>query len=276
MSELDLKVTIDGDQVSKSEIQQVELSRYFESAAFLITRVESNKALAKQVSTELNAVKSLVNQPDSSLTDFKKAVVDLKLAIGTQQIKKIFTPETDYMSKKYNQSVEQEPVKYNLARTIIEVHGLSAKDFVAYFASQKAGKTEDDIRQILIANPDHYLSGNTKPDGSGDQMLIEAMGFFEKPMCYALHTTNDPHDFPDKQLNGYPNFLCVRGIDYQTGHYSGITAFHQFKPTEDGFIANLNLYFSAKYPLEMVRRHKLHLAIEFSNWLRAAYNRSHN
>lgn len=146
---------------------------------------------------------------------------------------------------------------------------------MAYFASQKAGKTEEDIRQILIANPDHYLSRNTKSDGSGDQMLIETMGFFEKPMCYVLHTTTDPEDFPAKRLAGYPNFLCVLGIDSKTGNYSGITAFHQFKPTEDGFIANLNLYFSAKYPLEMVRRHKLHLAIEFSNWLRAAYDRSH-
>lgn len=276
MSDLDLKVTIDGDRISKSDIQQVELSRYFESASFLIALIENRPALANQVSVELATVKKLVANPNSSLSGLKKAVVDLKLAVGTQQMEKLLTLETDYMSNKYNQVVEKQPINYHFARTIIEAHGLSAKDFVAYFASQKAGKTVEDTRQILMGNPDHYVSTNTKTDGSGDQMLIETMGFFERPMCYALHTTNDPHDFPAKQLDGYPNFLCVRGIDYKTGNYSGITAFHQFKPIDNGFIANLNLYFSAKYPLEMVRRHKLHLAIEFSNWMQAAYNRSQN
>jgi hypothetical protein len=276
MSKLSMEIKIDGTSVSLEEIHQIELNRYFESAAFLIDHIEADHTLMNQVSTELSEAKKLVNNPNTGLDKFKNVIADLKMAIGNENMISLMKNDTDYMSHKYNSQKEQTPIKYNLARVEIHAKGLPAKAFAEYFAQQKTAQTKEEIRQIIVGHPDHYVSANTKSDGSGDQELLETMGFFEKPMFYILHTSQDPKDFPAPRLKDYPVFICVPGTDIATGNYCGITAFHQFKPVDDGMMASLNIYFSSKYPKQMVEWHKPHLAIEFSNWIQAAYDHTQN
>ncbi|KRM75824.1 hypothetical protein [Secundilactobacillus collinoides] len=271
MTALKMKVTIDEKPVSFSAIHSAELERTIAVASDLLQLIESDTELSHKVAPQLKSMHKLLEEKDASLEDLKNALVSLKLDTGTENMLALLLPETNWMSQKYNASNEKE-IHYNLSQTTIEIEGLSAQQFGQFFAHQKASEDDNAIRGILIANPDHYVSTNTNPDGSGDQELIETMGMYEKPMRYILHTTTDKKDFPAPRLENYPIVLCVIGTDSQTGNYSGITAFHQFKPTEKGFIASLNLYFSDKFPAQLVEQHKMHLAIEFSNWIKAAYD----
>lgn len=268
MAQLKINVSINGEELSQSSIQKLELDRYRVAAQLLLTRLKDNKELSANVSDHINQVQTLLNNPAASLADFKQPMVELKLAIGDENMRHLLKPDTDYMSTKYTSKVSHQANNYNLSNTIVKVSGMTLEQFLGWFGGRKAA---NDRRQMLLANPEHYVVTTKEVNGSAGQELIETMGLFERPMHYYLHFTDDPHNYPAPRLAGYPKYMCVVGSDARTGKDAGIVAMHQFKPEDDGFTANLNIYFDKNYPVALANGHTKHLAIEFSNWIRAAY-----
>lgn len=268
MAKLKIDVSIDGKSLSQEDIQKLELERYRVAAKLLLTRLESNKDLKDSLNGQVNQVQELLNNPGSSLEDFKATMVKLKLAIGDENMRQLLKPDTDYMSTQYTSKVSNQTGNYNLSNTIVKVSGMTLEQFLGWFGGRKAA---NDREQMLIANPEHYVVTTKEVNGSAGQELIETMGLFERPMHYYLHFTDDPNNYPAPRLEGYPKYMCVVGSDARTGKDAGIVAMHQFKPEDNGFTANLNIYFDKNYPIALAQGHTKHLAIEFSNWIKAAF-----
>lgn len=268
MSELTINVKINDQEVSQDQVQQLELKRYYIAAKLLLDRLQENQSLSNQLSSQINKVQTLLKQKDATLKDFKAAMINLKLAIGDDNMRPLLKPDTDYMSTQYTDKVSHQKGNYNLSNTVVTVKGMTLDQFLGWFGGRKAA---NDRKQMLLANPEHYLVTTKQVNGSAGQELIETMGLFERPMHYYLHFTDDPNNYPAPRLAGYPKYMCVVGSDVRTGQDAGIVAMHQFKPEEDGFTANLNIYFDKNYPVALANGHTKHLAIEFSNWIRAAY-----
>lgn len=272
MQQFDLRVTINGNPVSQAAIQANELERYHAAATLLVDRLNQQQDAIAVDRAAVSKVDQLNQDPHVSLAEIKAAVVDLKMKIGDEQMRRLLQADTQYMSNQYSK-LPKPAHSYNQAHVVIGATGISMEEFFGWWAGRK---TVNDERQMLIANPEHYLVATTQVNGSQGQELIETMGEFEKPMYYNLHFTNDPDNYPIPRNESYPKFMCVVGHDVATGKDAGITAFHQFKDENGHFKANLNLFFSTALPKELATGHVLHLAIEFSNWIRAAHNNDQN
>ncbi|MBB2773535.1 MULTISPECIES: hypothetical protein [Mycolicibacterium] len=137
----------------------------------------------------------------------------------------------------------------------------SANGFVDWFEKRTSA---DDEAAMLAAHPDHFLF---RTDAEGSQEVWETNGgsplaarfFIDYDDTSSLQTPVD-REYP-VQLAGVARLrdgLAIGGVR------------HQFRDEGEGFRALLTVEFPALTLPTILRGHRWHLAIEFSNWIEAS------
>ncbi|WP_109509766.1 hypothetical protein [Nocardioides speluncae] len=142
------------------------------------------------------------------------------------------------------------------------VTGGDAAEFVAWFSD--TGRPDYEL-SMLAANPDHFLIA-TAPDGR--QEVIETTGGSPLPARFLI----DYVDVADLVTPVDPEFpLVLAGVARSRSGRAIGGVRHQFRPTDDGFHARLAVEFPILTPPYLIQQHCLHLAVEFTNWIEAAF-----
>lgn len=138
------------------------------------------------------------------------------------------------------------------AVTDIEVQGMSLDDLGAHAADPAA--VEHNYR---LLNPDHYVLRTE----DGRSRAMETFGMHANPTD--MYITVDPDVRPVSPDLGYHRLTSGFTTLASDGTDIRMYAFHQVKPTSDGFAVKLGAYFPPGTPADIVEGHKLHMAIEF-------------
>ena len=144
--------------------------------------------------------------------------------------------------------------------TQLQVHGISAAEFVSYFMS-----ITGDQPKLLAARPEHFVLAEAGDGPSHVIRVVENLGRYISDF-YITFTGED--QAVAKLAPDYPTRMVgtVALADGTTiGH-----ALHQFRETADGFDVLLAIYFPAAAPEEFIEGHRQHLAVEFTNWIAGA------
>lgn len=165
---------------------------------------------------------------------------------------------SDEMWKKLDYG-QDKPMK--VSRCHLSVEGLMLQEFM-----QIMQKMQQDESILIGAHPEHFTTIVTENDIIG----IEPFGMYGTPTLVHVKFA-DVADLGEQiqkdRLEDYP--IATTGKAYLTDDITEInTPFHQLKPTENGFEAELAVYWPAGVPDELVDGHSLHLAMEFYEGLK--------
>lgn len=145
-----------------------------------------------------------------------------------------------------------------------EVHGLQADEFFAWFDKHLA-----DEPAMLAGNPDHYEI--RMPEG----VITETLGGVPTRFRFQFEPVDVPDSFqPDPAFpirNGEGGVVATL-MDGSTPVL--MAAGQQLRHLDDGFVMKLSLYFPVGAPTQTLEDHARHYAIEFSRWMRMAYEAS--
>ncbi|MDG2938666.1 hypothetical protein P7M32_06785 [Bisgaard Taxon 10/6] len=147
-----------------------------------------------------------------------------------------------------------------MSKTLLKIKGLTAQAFLQWF--HHAGQAD-----LLAANPEHYI---VQPQGN-TQEVCETMDCYGQPMHFRIFFTQDEKIIPIELEKGYEFKLLGYGKSVADGKPMNTYAAHQFRNTADGFEALLQIVFPDCVPVELVKGHQTHLAIEFNNWVEMAH-----
>ncbi len=166
--------------------------------------------------------------------------------------------KSDEMWKKLDYG-QDKPMK--VSRCHLTVIGLMLPQFM-----QIMKKMQQDESVLLGAHPEHFTTIVTDHDITG----IEPFGMYGTPTLVHVKIA-DVSDLGAQiqkdRLADYP--IATTGKAYLTDDATEInTPFHQLKPTDNGFEAELAVYWPAGVPDELVTGHSLHLAMEFYECLK--------
>lgn len=147
------------------------------------------------------------------------------------------------------------------ARVQISFKGLKAEQFLHWFHAV----CSKDPFLLLDAQPEHYVFAS---DENGNQRVVENIGENINSFGITFQPPSHPNVLKDV-CEDYPFKMSGFGHSDE-GEPSGYVL-HQFKNTEDGFDADLGIYFPASAPADMFEQHRQHLVVEFTNWASFAF-----
>jgi len=212
---------------------------------------------------------NLVSGPTrpESIDDFelfyaRRALRRLKGLIGRRGLLDLLADEIEHGNAFLREHARRSNGNFKSATTVLDVYGLKAGDFVGYM---------DDIvtdePAMLAAQPEHYVMVG---QADGRVHIVENLGphvcsflfHFGKNVEWAAQATEL---LPESH---YP-YKKVTNLFLPDGTVVG-RVLSQFGDSNEGFSANLTVYFPTTCPDELFEHHRRHFAVEFSNWVKAA------
>jgi hypothetical protein len=187
----------------------------------------------------------------------RRALANLKSRLGQQAQLELLEPDTAASARTLKAWADRSQGHWRPAVTQLQVHGISAGEFVSYFMSITGEQPK-----LLAAQPEHFVLAEAGDGPSHVVRVVENLGRYISDF-YITFTGEDQAvaelaaDYPTRMVG------TVALADGTTiGH-----ALHQFRETTDGFDALLAIYFPADAPEEFIEGHRQHLAVEFTNWI---------
>lgn len=217
----------------------------------------------------MSFVVELVSGPtgSGSIDDFelfyaRRALRRLKGLIGRQGLEDLLADEIKRGNAFLREHALASNGDFKSATTVLAVQGLKAAEFVGWMDDAVA-----DERAMLAAQPEHYVMAG---QADGTVHIVENLGphvcsflfHFGENVDWAAETSEllPESDYPYKKIT---NLFLLDGT--VVGR-----VLSQFGDTDEGFSANLTVYFPATCPEEIFEHHRRHFAVEFSNWVKAA------
>lgn len=199
---------------------------------------------------------------DFELFYARRALRRLKSLIGRQGLLDLLADEIEQGNAFLREHALTSNGDFKSATTVLGVQGLNAAEFVGWM--------EDAVRDeptMLAAQPEHYV---TAGQTDGTVHIVENLGphvcsFFFHFDQHVEWAAGVPELLPESD---YP-FKKITNLFLQDGTVVG-RVLSQFGDTDEGFNANLTVYFPASCPEEISEHHRRHFAVEFSNWVKAA------
>lgn len=154
--------------------------------------------------------------------------------------------------------------------TELDIKGISMDEFLGYFHKMFS---EKDDKALMAGHPEHYAhmpSDEIESAEKPDNVTIETVGGYKGPWKFYVKFYSNHADAVVTPDPSYERFMIGDYCNLDGG-FAGVKVLHQFKNTPDGFHAQVGLYFPSNAPEDLVKGHQYHLAIEFKNWIEAAY-----
>ncbi len=192
------------------------------------------------------------------------ALALLKKKLGEEKIEELLRDDMAEMDQKLARAAQENGGELVVSQATLKVQGMKAAEFF------KAFRTFTPEINLSVM-PEHYLIH----DDENGRHIIETCGCWDKPVD--LRGRFQPNDD-----NAPAQIKAVRDKDFPILNYIAcplnlhpevaISAYHQFRDTDDGIEVRLAVFYPKGIDQEMLDGHKWHLAIEWSNWARKAYN----
>lgn len=236
-----IRVIVGGREIPPSEVERWERRR----AASVLRRLGVRDVDAATV----------------DIDDLRSTLTERKLELGHSGIEKRIGRQLAITARVASAAAVVSRGRRRIARTDLLSDTGSATAFAAWFTDRV--ETADEPR-MLVACPDHYM---VRRSPQGHNEVTETVGNAPMPLrltidyddLASLRTPQDP-DFPSRVEGVASSTLGVR--------IGGVR--HQFRDEGTGFRARLAVEFPVLLPPPIAAAHQMHLACEFSNWIRAS------
>lgn len=258
MKKININVTIDGDTYTEKQLQLVEFEREKHVLQEMIYLGATVKAKDKTLSyDDINYL---------SMEDAKSILLETKNKMGAEGIRKLYAKELERsanmwrdIAKNYN---EDDPMI--TATAYLTVDGMTLKQFQKKLAFVLSG---GDV-SVMSEHPEHFQFAAMENGKETEKCGMETMGMYGGPTEVIVMTLPSLSEKVTPE-EGFLPAPCgtSRLLDGTIRHD---IAHHQMKPLENGFVLKTTVYFPKNTPKEMVEGHKLHLAIEAYEMIKAA------
>ncbi|WP_040743463.1 hypothetical protein [Nocardia tenerifensis] len=191
----------------------------------------------------------------------RKALTDLKTRLGHAGIYAMLKRELAFSERTARTAVAVSRGRTQHSVTRLSAPGRSAERFAAWFTNLVV---VDDEPPMVDSCPDHYLQRGL-PDGRHE--VVETTGGSPMPSRFVIdYTRTEALTIPVDPR--YPIQIAGQALLDDGLTIGGVR--HQFRDNEGTLEALLTVQFPAALPARLIREHRWHLAVEFSNWLLAS------
>lgn len=232
-----ITITINGKEISVSDIRKWEGKRLAWSAGFLAWRLGGTQKPG--TNEALLALK--MNTPEAAMRQALKMPLAISSFLAAAMARLSFG-------------------KRKLCVTELTVMGCSAEKLYNGFTEMMLNNTIENQRHCLAACPDHYL---LKGCGENVQEVVEVAGSMPLPLKFFV-TYGDEIGLCSPKDSAYP-FAAAGVARLKNGLVMGGVR-HQMKDIEGGCAVKLTVEFPVLMPSYTIREHQRHLACEFYNW----------
>jgi hypothetical protein len=194
----------------------------------------------------------------------RRALMNLRTLLHGQPMLDLLKGQIEEANRYYSSIVAASEGQYRECRVDIVAEGLTATEFVGWFAESMAMDADiAAIERTYPAHPEHYL----QPVDPG---IVEVIG--GRPANLRMEFVADHADLPAgiSQLAhpDYP-FKLTMAVSLQDGTNFAYVL-HELRDTSAGCDIILRVMWPAASPDDFFDEHSEHFSIEFRNWLHAA------
>lgn len=260
MTELSIKVFIDGVEYTEQQLDRYEYERALHC-------LHEFKYLGADV---IYQGKSLSHEDINWMepADVKKALVDLKVSLGPDKVSQIMKPASDDAELRWK-AYNEEPIEgqgYQFGSTEMEVSGIDMTKVTGGL-----GHVGDyNERFPFEVFPEHY---GVEGEVETGQAIFEAFGMFGEPVhTYGVGSTQAvPEGFPFKRDPAYPGIMFGELGLRSDGTNIHVGAIHEICPVPGGVKTKSTFFCPKNAPKAIPEGHKLHFALEMCGNFRALY-----
>lgn len=256
MTSLKIKSYVNGQLFTSEQLSWIAYQRCLHS----LHQMKHLGAAIKFNERELNHADIDLLKPQSA----KQISIDIRKKLGISGLLKLFHHElsvSDKLWTKYAASFT-DVNHMQKANAKLEIQGLTAKQMQqALFA----GNDENGMIGYL-SHPEHYFVEGIEHGNHG----MEVFGMYGEPINLLVHV--DPHiDLPtDARDNKFPMAVASYTELANDHQKMNMRILSQLKPTEEGLVADMSVFFPPAVPATLVYGHSIHLAMEFSEMIKYA------
>ncbi len=235
-----MKIYIDGKRISNDQLTQWKRKR------------------VKKVFNVLGYESADINNPDRMI----EKLAEIKMRFSYQDMYNKLESKLKLSERVMRLGASLSGNRRKFSRTEIHLDGMTAKEAIQGIDNLMLHQSDRNQRVNLSACPDHYA---LRPLG-GDQLeVIETTGNSPLPVQFfitfddetGLQTPRDPsYAYQSAGVARLKDGTVIGGVR------------HQLKDTETGMKVKLSVEFPVRTPTFLLASHQLHLACEFSYWLK--------
>ncbi len=256
MSDLTYTVTIDGQPWREDQLRVVEYQR----TLHVLHELKRLGVPIMDGDTELSDIDINWLDPERA----EQISLDIRASMGEQKVLEVFKDVLADSARRWKGwAATYDPAKAHTMTTVIEAHGVGIEETMPIIGGAA------DERAALATNPEHYIIIGDIESG---QRGMETFGMFGEPVyMHGVAQENLPEGLPVAKDPDFPiaMFGEMATKDDDTNFHVG--AFHQFRPTEDGFVAKSTFVAPGDSPMAITEGHQVHFALEIVNSMKLAY-----
>lgn len=201
---------------------------------------------------------------DFELAFARRSLAHLKKRLGRDAMEQLLLPDIEEAEKFWARLAVESKGELKAAVTKVATHGrLSMAQFLDWFHL----RLDQDETAMLAAHPEHY--GLYPTEDKKGAYVVETLNDYITSLVIPELSLDGDKD-PDRDFS-YP--VAMVGKFYTKAGTPVGKVLHQFRDYEDGsgFEVSLGIYFPAAGGERVLEPHRQHLAVEFRNWITAAY-----
>ncbi|WP_314455100.1 hypothetical protein [uncultured Actinomyces sp.] len=258
MTDLSIKITLNGQALTREWIESKELERTHHVVQEMADLGAEFTYKGQPISPE-----DLLALPFESA---KEALIETKLTLGKDSILRLYESKLVESDEMWRTIVANTVKGRNLQPAYVEVDvdGLTLGDFLAF--NQSLNKMTDPALPFKI-HPEHFVFAGVH----GGQEVMEMVGQYGEPTYQKLFIhpgAEKPTALDDDTkmaMAGDGVLMSDQTVDMK------MYGMHQFKMKKGGLRIKLGVFFPETAPEEMILGHQEHLAVEFYNSLTFAH-----
>ncbi|OJJ78167.1 hypothetical protein ASPBRDRAFT_656467 [Aspergillus brasiliensis CBS 101740] len=195
----------------------------------------------------------------------RRTMMLVRRLLGQDGLLELLSDETAASREWWKEVYANSHGEWTPARIQLSARGLDSKHFIQWFLPGEGGMRPEPEK--LAAHPEHWVVRPALQQPKAMDVL-ETLG--ERPTLFTLAFDLPASDFVQDNP-AFPFKMTARG--YLDDGTPLMELYHQFKDHEDGqgFDIDLAIYFPVAAGEDVVECHRQHLLVEFTNWLKQAY-----
>jgi hypothetical protein len=258
VSDLTYTVTIDGLPWHEDQLRRVE----YERTLHVLHELKALGVPLKDGDRELSHIDLNWLDPERA----RRVSLDAREGLGEDGFLELYRETLADSERRWKEwASNYDPAQVHTAEIIIEANGIGIQETMSVLGGAA------DHRDALSVNPEHFIVIGDIETG---QRGAETFGMFGGPI-YMHGVAHDtlPEGLPVQKDPTFPIALFGEMATKSDDTNFHVGALHQFRPTEDGFVAKSIFIAPGKAPKAIADGHKIHFALEIVNSMYVAHAR---
>jgi hypothetical protein len=200
----------------------------------------------------------------------RRALALLKMRLHDEQILEALHSELEDSDRRIKEWTAGLDPAAALGAAVVrfEIAGMTSDAFLGWFREALADVHEG----VYPASPEHYVMGwvyEPTPERPGRFRVVETIG--GQPTYFHIDIVADPSraESPVPLEPDHKSLQIGRGV-LRDDETVLLFVHHQYTDTPEGFGIRTGIFFANGIPEEVVRGHREHLTVEWTNWIHMA------